>query len=61
LVNQHRMGERIADFVREHHGSGEMRALQAMYHRRLSYPSSGDGASRRRLIFPTRPRRSVAS
>jgi putative nucleotidyltransferase with HDIG domain len=154
LVNQHRMGERIADFVREHHGSGEMRllrdraaslgqsfaddtyrypgprprsqetgilmiadqleatarakapaneaecdaivrstiervrdegqledsqltkadlalaaqgfsrALQAMYHRRLSYPTSGDGASgasRRRLVFPTRPRRSVAS
>ena len=26
--NQHRMGERIADFVREHHGSGEMRLLR---------------------------------
>jgi putative nucleotidyltransferase with HDIG domain len=151
LVNEHRMGERIVDFVREHHGSGEMRllldkaqtlgqsfaedtyrypgprprsretgilmiadqleatarakspaddaecdaivrttierirgegqleesglttadlalaqqgfsrALQAMYHRRLSYPSSGPGATRRRLLFPTRPRRSVAS
>jgi putative nucleotidyltransferase with HDIG domain len=151
LVNEHRMGQRIADFVREHHGSGEMRllrekaaslaqsfsedtyrypgprprsretgilmiadqleatarakapadeaecnaivrstierilgegqldeslltksdlalaeqgfsrALQAMYHRRLSYPTSGDGASRPRLVFPSRPRRSVAS
>jgi putative nucleotidyltransferase with HDIG domain len=151
LVHQHRMGERIADFVREHHGSGEMRllrekaealaqsfsedayrypgprprsretgilmiadqleatarskapgddaecdaivrstierivsegqldesgltkgdlalaergfsrALQAMYHRRLPYPSSGDGTRRRRVIFPTRPRRSAAS
>jgi putative nucleotidyltransferase with HDIG domain len=28
LANQHRMGERIADFVREHHGSGEMRSLR---------------------------------
>jgi putative nucleotidyltransferase with HDIG domain len=150
LVNAHRMGERIADFVREHHGSSEMRllrdkaqalgqtfaddtyrypgprpqsretgllmiadqleatararppvddaecdelvrstterirdegqldesgltkvdlalaqqgfsrALQAMYHRRLSYPSSGPGTTGRRLEFP-RPRRSVAS
>ena len=151
LVNEHRMGERIADFVREHHGSSEMRllrdkaealgqsfaadtfrypgprprsretgilmiadqleatarskapaddaecdavvrttierirdegqldesgltkadlalahrgfsrALQAMHHRRLSYPSSGPGATRRRFFFPPRPRRSVAS
>jgi putative nucleotidyltransferase with HDIG domain len=151
LVNQHLMGERIADFVREHHGSGEMRllrskaealgqpftedtyrypgppprsretgilmiadqleatarskapadeaecdaivratverigdegqldgsgltkadlalaergfsrALQAMYHRRVSYPTSGGGVSGRRLVFPSRPRRSVAS
>ena len=28
LVHRHRMGERIADFVREHHGSGEMRLLR---------------------------------
>jgi putative nucleotidyltransferase with HDIG domain len=148
LVNSHRMGERIADFVREHHGSSEMRllsekahalglvfeqstfrysgprpqsretgilmiadqleatarakapaddaecdaivrstierirdegqldesgltkaelalaqhgfsrALQAMYHRRLSYPSSGPGTTKQRLAFP---RRTVAS
>jgi len=150
LVNRYRMGERIANFVREHHGSGQMRslrakaealgrpvdgdtyrypgprprsretgilmiadqleatarsetppdeaacdalvrdtiariqgdrqlddaaltvgdlalaerafsrALQAMYHRRVPYPSQGDGPSRRRLIFPSRPRRTVA-
>ncbi len=40
---------------------GFARALQAMYHRRLRYPSSGDGAPPQRLMFPTRPRRSVAS
>lgn len=28
LVAGHRMGERLADFVREHHGSGEMRLLR---------------------------------
>jgi putative nucleotidyltransferase with HDIG domain len=150
LVKQHRMGDRIADFVREHHGTGEMRllranaealgqastgsfrypgprpqsretgilmiadqleatarskvpaddaeceaivrttvarirdegqldeaglsakdlalaerefsrALQAMYHRRLSYPTSGDGTSRPQLMFPARRRGSVAS
>ena len=151
LVTQHRMGERVADFVREHHGSSEMRlfrdkaasqgqsfsddtyrypgprprsretgllmladqleataratppadetecdaivratidrvrdegqlddseltkadlalaergfsrALQAMYHRRLSYPTSGDGAPHRPLMLPTRRRRGVAS
>ncbi len=29
LVRAHHMGERILDFVREHHGSGRMRLLQA--------------------------------
>ena len=28
LVARHRMGDRIADFVREHHGTGEMRLLR---------------------------------
>jgi putative nucleotidyltransferase with HDIG domain len=28
LVNRHDMGERIVDFVREHHGTGEMRLLR---------------------------------
>jgi membrane-associated HD superfamily phosphohydrolase len=36
------------------------RALQAMYHRRLSYPSSDDRPRRPRLVFPSR-RRTVAS
>jgi membrane-associated HD superfamily phosphohydrolase len=40
---------------------GFSRALQAMYHRRVSYPTSGGGVSGRRLVFPSRPRRSVAS
>lgn len=150
LVDRHRMGERIADFVREHHGTDQMRffrnkaealghpvtddtyrypgppprsresgilmiadqleatarskapadaadcdeivsttierilnngqlkgsgltkkdlalaerafsrALQAMYHRRPSYPSLGDGTPRPGLMFPARRRRLVS-
>ena len=40
------------------------RALQAMYHRRLSYPKSDAGTSppkRPRLLFPGRARRRVAT
>ncbi len=151
MVNRHRMGQRIVDFVREHHGSSEMRllkdkaaslghasgddtyrypgprprsretgilmiadqleataratvpaddaacdeivrttigriqqegqlddcgltvgdlaaaarafsrGLQAMYHRRMTYPPSDTGVSRPRLVFPRRPRRGIAS
>jgi hypothetical protein len=39
---------------------GFSRALQAMYHRRVSYPTTGDGAPARSIRFPRRPRR-VAS
>jgi putative nucleotidyltransferase with HDIG domain len=37
------------------------RALQAMYHRRLSYPASGDGTPLPPVVVPGGPRRSAAS
>jgi cyclic-di-AMP phosphodiesterase PgpH len=48
-----------ADLARAQRGFS--RALQAMYHRRLPYPSSDAGAPPRRLAFLDRSRRRVAS
>jgi putative nucleotidyltransferase with HDIG domain len=51
-------GLTVGDLARAERGFS--RALQAMYHRRLSYPSSDDRPQRPRLVFPSR-RRTVAS
>lgn len=51
-------GLTVGDLARAERGFS--RALQAMYHRRLSYPSSDDRPQRSRLVFPSR-RRTVAS
>ena len=46
MVVEHGMGERIAAFVREHHGTGVMRSL-------LNKPSSADGpAAEQALAYP---------